>query len=139
MLDDFNREYGDPTPGVGVLEPRVRQSIETGDFNYLLGGEGPDGFAQVSFRKSIWLEESVAYLEEFYVVPDRRGEGTGRAIMESLFELARDRGASRIELVTGEDDTGARRLYEKFGFTNFVEGDGTSRALFYEINLDSGS
>ncbi|MGK2954821.1 MAG: hypothetical protein ACSLFI_03995 [Solirubrobacterales bacterium] len=42
-------------------------------------------------------------------------------------------GAAGIELVTGEDDTGARALYEKFGFRNETEGTQNARSLFYEI------
>jgi hypothetical protein len=35
----------------------------------------------------------------------------------------------------GEDDTGARALYESLGFRNEVEGESNSRSLFYEREL----
>ena len=135
MLHDFNTEFGDPTPGPQVLTRRVHDFIENGEMTYLLGGDGPDGFAQVSFKPSIWADEPVGYLEELYVVPDRRGEGIGRAIMNAVLELAHERGAAGMEVVTGEDDTAARALYESLGFANENEGEENARSLFYELNF----
>ncbi|MBA2239634.1 MAG: GNAT family N-acetyltransferase [Solirubrobacterales bacterium] len=135
MLHDFNSEFGDPTPGTEVLTRRVSAFIESGEMTYLLGGEGPEGFAQVSFKPSVWSDEPVGYLEELYVRPARRGQGIGRSIMAAVMALARERGAAGMEVVTGESDTAARGLYESFGFENEIEGEENSRALFYELNF----
>lgn len=135
MLHDFNTEFSEPTPGIEILSRRVLAFIESGAMTYLLGGAGPDGFAQISFRPSVWADEPVGYLEELYVVPDRRGEGVGRAIMGAVLELARERGAAGMEVVTGENDTAARALYESVGFANEIEGQEKARALFYELNF----
>ena len=135
MLDAFNREFGEPTPGPDVLEKRVRRFISRSVKEYLLVGGGPDGFAQISFNPSVWTEGPIGLIEELYVVPDLRGQGRGRTLMEAIVELARGRGASGLEVITGEDDTGARRLYEAFGFSNEIEGEENSRSLFYEREL----
>lgn len=135
FLHDFNTEFAEPTPGPEVLARRVAAFVDSGEMTYLLGGDGPDGFAQVSFRASVWSDEPVAYLEELYVVPARRGHGVGRAIMEAVLALASERGAAGIEVVTGEDDTAARALYESLGFANEIEGEHNSRSLFYELEL----
>ena len=135
MLHDFNTEFSEPTPGTDVLSRRVLAFIDSGAMTYLLGGSGPDGFAQVSFRPSVWADEPVGYLEELYVVPGRRGEGVGREIMNAVLGLARERGAAGMEVVTGEDDTAARSLYESLGFANEIEGEKNARALFYELNF----
>src|SRR5437764_7372015 len=108
MLHDFNTEFSEPTPGRDVLCRRVLALIESDAVSFLLGGAGPDGFAQVSFRPSVWADEPVGYLEELYVVPERRGEGIGRTIINAVLELARRRGAAGMEVVTGEDDAAAR-------------------------------
>ncbi len=135
MLHDFNTEFSEPTPGTDILSRRVLCFIESGAMTYQLGGAGPDGFAQVSFRPSIWADEPVGYLEELYVVPDCRGEGTGRVLMNAVLELARERGAAGMEVVTGENDTAARSLYESVGFANETEGKEKARALFYELDF----
>lgn len=135
MLHDFNTEFSEPSPGTEVLTRRVLSFIGNGEMTYLLGGDGPDGFAQVSFRPSVWADEPVGYLEELYVVPDMRGRGIGRAIMDAVLALARERGAAGMEVVTGEDDTAARGLYESLGFENEIEGEKNARSLFYELNF----
>lgn len=135
MLHDFNTEFGDPTPGTEVLTRRVLAFIEDGRMTYLLGGDGPDGFAQVSFKPSVWADAPIGYLEELYVVPDLRGRGIGRAIMNAVLELAHERGAAGMEVVTGESDTAARALYASVGFENEIEGEEKSRSLFYELNF----
>ena len=84
----------------------------------LLGGDGPDGFAELRFRPSLYTGALDAYLEELYVIPERRGRGLGRALLEAAMEHARKRGAAHIDLGTSEDDTAARTLYESAGFTN---------------------
>ncbi len=138
MLHDFNIEFSEPTPGAEVLERRVLAFVEDGRMTYLLGGDGRAtalGFAQVSFRPSVWADEPIGYLEELYVVPERRGEGIGRALMEAVLALAREHGAAGMEVITGEDDTAARALYESVGFRNQIEGEENARALFYELEL----
>jgi len=135
MLHEFNSEFSEPSPGTDVLTRRVLAFIENGAMTYLLGGAGPDGFAQVSFRPSVWADEPVGYLEELYVTPNRRGEGIGRAIMGAVLVLARERSAAGLEVVTGEDDTAARALYESVGFANEIEGEENTRSLFYELSF----
>lgn len=134
MLHDFNTEFGEPTPGVPTLQGRVAEFIEEGTKTFLLT-EPPVGFCQLSFNPSIWVDGPIVLIEELYVRPDRRREGFGRALMESILELARDRKADGLEVVTGEEDTGARALYEAFGFVNEVEGEENARALFYEREI----
>lgn len=135
MLHEFNLEFGDPSPGPETLEPRVREFIERGPKVFLIAGAGPDGFAQIDFHRSVWSDGPIAFLDELYVVPELRGRGLGKAMMEAFLALARERGAAGAEVVTGEGDVEARGLYERFGFRNEIEGEGEERALFYELEL----
>ncbi|MBK8294106.1 MAG: GNAT family N-acetyltransferase [Solirubrobacterales bacterium] len=135
MLHDFQLEFGEPSPGPEVLEMRVGAFIEDRRMTYLLGGPGPDGFAQISFRPTVWDDDPVGYIEELYVKPDRRGHGTGLAIMKAILDEARSRECGSVEVCTGEDDLEARALYEKVGFENEIEGEDKARALYYELNL----
>jgi ribosomal protein S18 acetylase RimI-like enzyme len=118
LLHDFNSEFEDETPGVEFLTRRVRELTEAGEITVLLAGEGPDGLAQLRFRPQVFRDSLEAYLQELYVVPDRRGEGIGRALLEAAMETAREAGATFIDLGTSEDDVAARALYESAGFTN---------------------
>ena len=82
------------------------------------------------FRPSIWTEKLECYLAELYVVPDKRGRGIGRALMDAVIEVAREKGAGHIELNTSDDDVAARALYEKLGFTN-REGKPDGPVMYY--------
>ena len=135
LLHDFNTEFGDPTPGVDVLTERIRELLAAGHITVLLGGEGPDGLALTRLRPSLWSESLDAYLEELYVVPDQRGCGLGRALLEAAMEDARRAGAARIELGTSVDDTAAIALYESAGFTNREREPDGPAMLVYERDL----
>jgi ribosomal protein S18 acetylase RimI-like enzyme len=135
LLHDFNSEFDEPTPGPRVLAERIRQLLAAGEVTVLLGGTEPRGLAVLRFRPAIWTQALDCYLEELYVVPDRRGQGLGRALLEAAIELARREGATHMDLGTGEDDVAARALYESLGFNNREgQADGPVN-YFYEREL----
>jgi len=135
LLHDFNTEFDEPTPEVRVLSDRARALLGNGEMTVLLAGDGPDGLAQIRFRPSVWTGALDAYIEELYVVPELRGRGIGRTLLEAAMEVARLRGATHIDLTTGETDTAARRLYESVGFTNREGGEDGPAMLYYEREL----
>ena len=137
MLHDFNREFDEPAPQPDQLARRMVQLLEAGDTTALIVGPGPDGVAVLRFRPAIWSDALECYLAELYVVPDRRGKGLGRALMESAIQHARDRGADRMDLGTSEDDVAARSLYESLGFLNREGGADGPLAYVYERELPS--
>jgi ribosomal protein S18 acetylase RimI-like enzyme len=109
--------------------------IEAGEVTVLFVGDGPDGFAQLRFRPSLYTGALDAHLEELYVVPEGRGCGLGRALLEAAMNHARKRGAAHMDLGTSEDDVAARALYESTGFTNREGGPDGPRMLYYERDL----
>lgn len=135
MLDDFNTEFGDPTPGPRFLAKRVAELIAAGELTVLLVGDGPDGVAVLRLRPTLWSKRNEGYLEELYVTPEMRGRGLGRALLEATLDTAREAGCDRIDVATGETDTAARALYERLGFRNTESGPGGPRMLFYEREL----
>jgi ribosomal protein S18 acetylase RimI-like enzyme len=135
LLHAFNAEFGEPTPDAEVIAERAAPLIESCEVTVLFAGDGPDGFAQLRFRPSLYTGALDAHLEELYVVPQRRGHGLGRALLEEAMEHARERGAARIDLGTSETDVAARALYESAGFTNREGGPEGPSMLYYERDL----
>jgi ribosomal protein S18 acetylase RimI-like enzyme len=135
LLHEFNSEYEDHTPGVEALTANYRELIAAGELTVLLAGAGPDGFCQFRLRRSHVTGLPDAYVEELYVVPERRGRGIGRALLEATMDAARGALATHVELTTGEDDVEARSLYESSGFTNREGGPDGPRMLYYERDL----
>jgi GNAT superfamily N-acetyltransferase len=135
LLHDFNIEFSEPVPEVDVLAERVASFIERGEATLLLVGGGPDGVAEIRFRPSIMTGALDAYLEELYVAPAKRGQGLGRALLEAAMDVARGEGAARMELGTSEDDTAARALYGRAGFSNREGRPDGPVMFFYERDL----
>jgi GNAT superfamily N-acetyltransferase len=135
LLHDFNTEYDDFTPGPEALERRVRELLEADEIAVVLAGDPPQGLALMRFRPALWKAALDCYLEELYVVPDRRGQGIGRALMNAAMDLARERGAADMHLGTGEDDVAARGLYESLGFSNREGKPDGPLNYFYEREL----
>ena len=135
LLHAFNVEFDEPTPDADMIAAWAAPLLANGEVTVLFAGDGPDGFAQLRFRPSLYTCALDAHLEELYVVPERRGRGLGRALLEGAMEIARERGAARIDLGTSEDDVAARALYESAGFTNHEGKPDGSRMLYYERDL----
>ena len=135
LLHGFNTEYSEPTPGAEVLAERVARLLADDEMIVLLVDEGPDGLVQLRFRPSLWTGELDAHLEELYVVPARRGDGLGRALLDGAMSAAREAGATRMDLGTSDDDTAAIGLYEGAGFTDREGGPGGPRMRYYEREL----
>jgi len=136
LIDRFQAEFEEYTPGAKVLAQRVREHITRELSLFLLAGPSHVGVAQLRFREYLLTGAPMCYLEELYVVPDRRGEGHGRMLMETAVRLARERGATTMELGTAADDTAARGLYESLGFSNLEkEGRPETQMLYYDREL----
>jgi ribosomal protein S18 acetylase RimI-like enzyme len=135
LLRDFNREFDEPTPELHELAERVRELLAQGEITVLLAGPGPDGIAVLRFRPEIWARALECHLAELFVVPERRGQGLGRALVVQAIELARSKGADYMDLGTGEDDAAARALYESLGFSNRGGKPGGPVNYFYEREL----
>jgi ribosomal protein S18 acetylase RimI-like enzyme len=135
LLCEFNREFHEPTPEPPVLALRLGQLLSQGDTAALVGGDGPEGLVILRFRAALWSSGLECYLAELYVVPARRGQGLGRALMEAALREAKRCGADTMDIGVAETDVAARRLYESLGFTNRGGGDDGPLLYVYERDL----
>lgn len=135
MLHDFNREFDEPTPPAEAIAARLVELMAGDEMVVLVAGEGPDGLAVLRFRPSLWSRGVECYVAELYVRPDLRGNGLGRALMETAIELAREKGTGYMDLGTSEDDVAARGLYESLGFVNRERGGEGPVMYVYEREL----
>ena len=60
-------------------------------------------------------------LEDLYVEDPARRHGLGEALVNAAVERARERGCRRIELDVNDANTPALTLYERLGFSSYVE------------------
>ncbi len=85
------------------------------------------GFATVFFTYSSTLAVKVAVLNDLYTLPEIRGEGIGKKLVEHCREFAKSNGASRLQWVTAPDNEQAQRLYDSLN-------TGKSTWCFYTYN-----
>jgi len=54
------------------------------------------GIAHYVYHRSTTRSNDVCYLQDLYIVTERRGQGIGRRLIESVYEAARAAGSSRV-------------------------------------------
>ena len=75
----------------------------------------PVGFALFFHNFSTFLGRPGIYLEDLFVVPEDRGSGIGRALLEQLARLAVDRGCGRLEWAVLDWNRDAIAFYDRLG------------------------
>jgi len=72
------------------------------------------GFAIVVIHENTWTVAPVCYLEDLFVESACRGTGIGRALLDDLIVVGRERGWSRLYWHTRSDNVRARKLYDSY-------------------------
>jgi GNAT superfamily N-acetyltransferase len=136
----YAREYGlDVT-----FEPYVAKPLA----DFVLGGAGrlwiaEDGDRTLGSVAMVDAEPGVGQLRWFLVVPEARGTGLGKRLLDEALAYGRERGFHRLYLWTFADLGSALRLYERAGFTvteqktHFVWG-AERIELRMDLNLQHG-
>ena len=127
----------------GISHPWTRDSIESliNDDNKVAlvacDGEEVVGYVYASYV----LDE--AEIGNICLLPDRRGEGIGRMLMDAMAKFLLAKGVTKIFLEVEEGNAPALRLYGKCGFVMYNRrkdyyGEGRD-ALLYSAALNASS
>jgi ribosomal protein S18 acetylase RimI-like enzyme len=119
LLAGFRDHMGGSHPPDGAIRAGVERLIARNDTEYLLAavGDGPaQGVAQVRYRWGIWWDAEDCWLEDLFVAAEARGNGLGRALVETMLERAAARGCRRAELDVNTENPAALALYRSLGF-----------------------
>ena len=73
------------------------------------------GFALFFHNFSTFLAQPGIYLEDLFVLPEHRGAGIGRALLERLAQIAVERGCGRMEWAVLDWNESAIKFYERLG------------------------
>ena len=71
------------------------------------------GLTHYLFHRSTTQIAPNCYLQDLFTDPAARGAGVGRALIEAVYERAREAGAPRVYWQTHESNATAMRLYEQ--------------------------
>ena len=94
------------------------------DFNGLLAIQDgrPVGLTHYLFHRHGWKVENVCYLQDLYALPETRGTGVGRALIEAVYARADAAGAPTVYWLTQDGNETARKLYDRIaGQTDFIK------------------
>jgi GNAT superfamily N-acetyltransferase len=61
------------------------------------------------------------YIDQISVNPDRKGQGYGKSLTETVLDLARKEGIKHVTLSMWLFNADARKFYEKMGFTTYTQ------------------
>jgi GNAT superfamily N-acetyltransferase len=70
------------------------------------------GIVHYLYHRSCWTIGNYCYLQDLFVAEDARKLGLGRALIEAVYTVAREEGASRVHWLTHETNDTARALYD---------------------------
>lgn len=128
-LTDLLREAGyftalEEEPRSDTLE-RLRialtADLASRDHTVLVGVSGDGtvaGYLAVHWLPYLFLDGPEGFVSEVFLLPQARGAGLGRRLLEAAEQEGRSRGASRLHLVNMRDrDSYRRDFYTKAGFT----------------------
>jgi GNAT superfamily N-acetyltransferase len=108
-----------------------RRFLAPSDDGLLLGARAEGrlvGHACLYWHHNSLLAAETVLLYDLFVVPEVRGKGVGRALIEASAEVARERGAAQLEWSTAPDNHTAQRLYDSLPTAR-------SEWLEYELEL----
>ena len=70
------------------------------------------GIVHYLYHRSCWTVGDYCYLQDLFVAEGSRKLGLGRALIEAVYKIAKEDGASRVHWLTHETNATARTLYD---------------------------
>jgi len=119
LWDGYNAFYG--RSGETALAPEITQTTWMRFFDAyepvhaIVAEDGGRllGLAHYLFHRSTTAIAPSCYLQDLFTDAAARGTGVGRALIEGVYERARQAGAPRVYWQTHETNTTAMQLYDK--------------------------
>ena len=113
LVHDFlSKSYWAEGRPVDVVERSIRNSLCFGAYS-----EGH----QIAFARLITDRATFAYLADVFVIPEFRGRGISKLLLEEILKHSALKGVRLIRLATKD----AHGLYEQYGFKRMTDPDRT--------------
>jgi GNAT superfamily N-acetyltransferase len=71
------------------------------------------GMTTYLFHETTWSAEPRCYLHDLFTIPESRGRGVARGLINAVKEAAKINGACEVYWMTQESNGQARKLYDK--------------------------
>jgi GNAT superfamily N-acetyltransferase len=130
LFEAYQRFYEVEDPDRDRNRRFLERFVGTDDEGWLFGAFEADrilGFTCLHRHKSSLRAADTVLMYDLFVLPDARGKGVGRALIERALEVTRESGAVCLEWSTAPDNATAQRLYDS------MPGAEKSTWITYEI------
>ena len=131
LFDAYRRFYRKPTDEAGA-RTFLHERLTNRDSLILFALDDASvalGFTQLYPSFSSVRMRPLWVLNDLFVVPEARGRGVGRRLMEAARERAQTAGMVALALATEKNNTTAKALYESLGYERDTAFD------YYELAL----
>ena len=124
LWDGYNAFYGrkDETAlPAAITETTWRRFFDPTEPVFALVAESDGqllGLTHFLFHRSTTRIELTCYLQDLFTLPEARGRGIGRALIEGVYEQAQAAGITRVYWQTQDSNTAGRLLYDKVASHN---------------------
>jgi GNAT superfamily N-acetyltransferase len=139
ILDSYAR---DPIGGGRPLSKSVRERLvpelraqSHARILLALDGDRPIGVAVCFLGFSTFAARPLLNLHDLAVLPEQRGRGAGRALLEAVESRARNEGCCKVTLEVRQDNERARALYARVGFHDFAPGADAVNTRFLQKDV----
>jgi len=127
LHDLLNRQFEEHAIPVDAarLEEAIRSVLQDDSLGFILVArvaEGAIGTCYVSFTWSLEHAGKSAWLEELYVVPERRGRRVGESLLHAALRKAEALGCAAVDLEVDRSQARAENLYRRAGFCSLPRG-----------------
>jgi GNAT superfamily N-acetyltransferase len=124
LMVAFRNWWGRDWPDDESFAGGVSKLLADENTDFLLGSVGdgaPGGVVVLRYRHSLWQDAPDCCLEDLYVEDSARRHGLGAELVRAALDRARERGCRRIELDVNDANEPALALYERMGFSSYVD------------------
>lgn len=139
MLDAYAK---DPMGGGEGISDEVKESLidEMAKRDHVFSllaydGDTPVGVANCVEGFSTFAAKPLMNIHDIAVIPEYRGQGVARKLLEEVKTLAEFRGCVKLTLEVLENNDRAKQAYKNFGFEPYELGD-VGQAEFWEMYLN---
>jgi GNAT superfamily N-acetyltransferase len=131
LWDEYNAFYERVGPTAlpdEVTETTWRRFFDANEPVYCIVAERDGkilGLCHYIYHRSTSRLELLCYLQDLFTVAEERGHGIGRALINRVYDIAKNAGCKRVYWQTHTTNTPGRTLYDKvarhFGFIVYAK------------------
>ena len=130
LMEGFARDIAALYPGwhTGIGPSASPDELAPPHGTFLVGYRGSEPVAGGAVKR---LDPVTAEIKRMYVVPEARGQGVARRLLEALEQAARSIGYAVVRLDTGDRQPHALSLYHSAGYRDIPDYNDNPAASYW--------